>query len=197
MTNNKQETKKRVKLSLPSIKAMFDLSVAEFETAKNMLAVGDTLGKVKTYFEKQRKTEKQEKERNEKKAREREEIAKQATEKAKQAKALFDKLVNCEPFKDFNTIHLTITNKSQQTSYRDKTWRVYGIREIQGEKYLITDEYEKPNEKGEILYDMPCNIPLSDIYIDYTRLIIKSYERSKKGGYNILHMEYEEITKTK
>ena len=107
---------------------------------------------------------------------------------------MYNKLVNCKPFENFETVQLTLINKSQYTSYRDKIWKVYGIREIQGEKYLITDEYEKADEKGNRLYDMPCNIPIADIYLDYTRLMIKTYERSKKGGYNILHMKFEEIT---
>ena len=192
---NQVEAKKtkRVKLTLPAIVEMFNLSKEEIEHAKDKLAIGDTLGSIKNYFFKERKEAQKEKERKEAKAKKEKEIAKKAIELAKEAKDLYNELLNVPEFKDFSKVYLTIKNVSQYTSYRGKTWKVYGKRKVQDIEYLVTEEYEKQDEKGNALFDMPCYIPVSDIYLDYNNVMIRSYERSKQGGYNEITMKYEKV----
>lgn len=203
MTNNKQKENKqnqveakeakKIKLTLPAIVEMFNLSKEEIEHAKDKLAIGDTLGSIKNYFFKERKAAQKEKERKEAKAKKEKEIAKKAIELAKEAKELYNEMLNVPEFKDFSKVYLTIKNVSQYTSYRGKTWKIYGKRKIQDTDYLVTEEYEKEDEKGNRLFDMPCYIPVSDIYLDYNNVMIRSYERSKQGGYNEITMKYEKV----
>ena len=183
---------KKVKLTLPAIVEMFSLSNEEIEHAKDKLAIGETLGSIKKYFFKERKEAKKEKERKEAKAKQEKEIAKKAIELAKEAKELYSELLNVPDFKDFSKIYLTIKNVSQYTSYRGKTWKIYGKRKIQDIEYLVTEEYEKEVD-GKALFDMPCYIPINDIYLDYNNVMIKSYERSRQGGYNEITMRYEKV----
>lgn len=190
----KEQTTKRVKLTLADLTKLHNLIAEEIEMAKNKLAIGETMGQVNKYFTKKRKDEQKDKEKKEKQEKEQKEIAQKATEKAKHAKELFQKLQNVPTFENFNTVYLTLENVSQYLSYRGKTWKVYGTREIENTKYLVTEEFEKANEKGEKLFDMPCYIPLKDVFLDYSRLMIKSYERTNKG-YAIIEMEYIETTK--
>lgn len=190
---NKKATTKRVKLTLASVINLYNLATEEIETAKNKLALGDTLGQISKYFAKKRKDEQKEKEKKEKQAKQEKEIAQKATEKAKKAKELLQKLQNIPTFENFNTVYLTLENVSNYISYKGKTWKIYGTREIENMEYLVSEEYEKENEKGEKLFDMPCYIPLKDVYLDYSRLMITSYERTHKG-YSIIEMEYEEVT---
>lgn len=202
MTNKQKENKqnqveakevKRIKLTLPAIAEMFDLTKEEIEHAKDKLAIGETLGNIKKYFFKERKEAQKEKERKEAKAKEEKEIAKKAIELAKEAKDLYNELLNVPDFKDFSKVYLTIKNTSQYTSYKGKTWKVYGKRKIQDIEYIVTEEFEKADEKGIVLFDMPCYIPVSDITLDYNRVMIRSYERSKQGGYNEIMMKYEKV----
>lgn len=183
---------KRVKLTLPAIVEMFNLSKEEIEHAKDKLAIGDTLGSIKNYFLKERKEAQKEKERKEAKAKKEKEIAKKAIELAKEAKELYNEMLNVPEFKDFSKVYLTIKNVSQYTSYRGKTWKIYGKRKIQDIEYLVTEEYEKEVD-GKTLFDMPCYIPVNDIYLDYNNVMIRSYERSKQGGYNEITMKYEKV----
>lgn len=191
----KEQTTKRVKLTLADLTTLHNLIAEEIEMAKNKLAIGETMGQINKYFTKKRKDEQKDKEKKDKQEKDKQEIAQKATEKAKKAKELHQKLHNAPTFKDFDTVYLTIENVSHYKSYKGRHWKIYGTREIQNIKYLVTEEFEKVNEKGERLFDMPCYIPLTDVYLDYSRLMITSYERTNKG-YNILEMEYEEHEET-
>lgn len=176
-----QKENKKQKLTLEIVEKMLKLTQEEMEHAKNLLTIGYSPAKIRDNFLKKRKEEEKAIQKANKEQKEKEEIAQKAIQKAENAKKLYADLQNLPTFENFKKVLFTIVNTSKYNNFKGKKWKVYGIEEEQGEKYIVTKEYTKDNK-----FDLICAIPLEDVIFENGQVKILDYEKDE-----CLPMSYE------
>lgn len=168
------------KLTYEMVIELLQATEKELATMANLKTLGFTPAKIRDKVLKDRKDEEKDRQRKQKEK----EIAKQATEKIKQSKDLFNDFFNLPKFENYDKVLFKIKNKSHYPNFKGRIWEIYGQLEIQGEIYVVTLEYDKQGN-----FALPCFINKEDIHLtDEKFLMIDDYEKD-----DCLSMEYERV----